>query len=199
MDKKELENARFRTDSKLRWARQHFQEMIDAGSGGSDIERSHLESSLFHLIGAREAFLAELVEYYSLGRIAGEVTLGNVRNALEAQGKSKEEVSEFFMLERDTSSWFSKAKRLRDQAIHKGAPPHHFSLHLGGGNPMPGPVKVAIPMPPDATIPRDPNLLREFIEECTIDRNVIITWIEKMSALIDRLRSKAIARNNLNQ
>lgn len=54
MDEKTLQNLRARADAKLRYAEIHLDELkaIDR-LGGSEFDRAHQESFLFHLLGPR--------------------------------------------------------------------------------------------------------------------------------------------------
>lgn len=58
MDEKRLENLRARTDAKLRFAEVHLKELLALPRlSGDDFDRAHQESYLYHLIGAKDAFL----------------------------------------------------------------------------------------------------------------------------------------------
>ena len=192
MNENELAKIRSRTDTKLRWAEAHYREMEEMGDGGSDFERSHLESCLFHLIGARDAFLNELTEYYSLGDI-GTLTIGNVRNAIKNQDKSIKEIGEIYLLEEDKNSWLYRAKEWRDHTTHRGALQHHFSMGAG-----PNRVELRVPQKNKKEEPfagKDASDIKEFLEEervNRVDRKQIKVWMANMAELLERLRNSAI-------
>ncbi len=174
MDETTRHNIRARTDAKLRYAQVHFDELIDAGRSGSDFERAHLESTLFHLLGARDAFLLELSEYYSLGPLA-RISVGSVRDALKSQNKSIKEVAELYSLEKDDAGWFFQAKRWRDHTMHKGPLRHHFTLHAGTVQTTAGDI--------DLEDPKTGERIR---------RGQLSKWLENMRALLERLRQSAL-------
>lgn len=192
MDDQKRQKSRSRADTKLRWAKAHFDEMIAAGNGGSDFERSHLESSLFHLIGARDAFLGELVEYYLLEELEGDLTVGRVRDALRVQNRSTNEIAELYQLEQNATGWLYQAKLWRDHTTHRAGLQHHFSLHIGVGGATPGPVRLRTQPNSNDKIDLDPILQRQREELLRIERDRIGEWIGNMTALLDRLRESAI-------
>ena len=177
MDEKKLQNIRARSDAKLRYAQVHFDELIAAGRSGSDFERAHLESTLFHLIGARDAFLVELIEYYALGYIK-TVSLGTVRHALKSQNKSTKEVCELYMLDKDKSGWFYQVKEWRHHTSHKGPLRHHFTLHTGTVETTAGEINL-----------EDPETSER------VERKHISEWLSNMKQLLERLRECAIKEN----
>jgi len=68
MDKTALTGLRARTDAKLLYADIHLAELSIRGTnGGTGFDRAFQESFLFHLLGAKDAFLIELNAYYSGG------------------------------------------------------------------------------------------------------------------------------------
>ena len=64
LDEEALKPLRVRVDSKLRFAEIHLEELRELEAktplGGSDFDRAHQESFLFHLFSAKDAFLIEL-------------------------------------------------------------------------------------------------------------------------------------------
>ncbi|MEQ1607340.1 MAG: hypothetical protein ABL999_20970 [Pyrinomonadaceae bacterium] len=197
MDEQKLQNIRSRADAKLRWAKAHYDEMIAAGNGGSDFERSHLESSLFHLIGARDAFLAELVEYYSLEELGGDLSVGRVRNALKEQNKSTNEIAELYLLEQNATSWFYQAKLWRDHTTHKAGLQHHFSSYIGSGGATPGPVRLRTQPDPNDEIDLGPILQNKREELTRNERDRIEGWIGEMATLLERLRETALTTSGI--
>jgi hypothetical protein len=64
---KTAKSLQARTDAKLRYAKIHLDELAALPiRNGGDFDRAHQESFLFHLFGARDAFLAELNHYYAI-------------------------------------------------------------------------------------------------------------------------------------
>jgi len=188
MDEQTLRNIRDRTDAKLRYARIHFEELEQAGYGGSDFERAHLESCLFHLIGARDAFLAELLQYYGFQKTEN-LTLGKVRELLATKNRRSTEIAELYLLENDQAgSWYSDMKKFRDHVAHNGPAAHHFSLHIGGGNAQPGEPEIQLPFVDEKPVTTSPRFTRS---------DALRTWHEEMAQLLGRLRENAIQTNNL--
>ena len=76
-----------RADSKLRFADLHLDEILESDSRGTgdDFEISHEESCLFHIVGAKDAFLQEINESYDLGVELCNVKEGSIRKALKAR------------------------------------------------------------------------------------------------------------------
>lgn len=175
MDKKTLQNLRTRTDAKLRYAQVHLDEMKSAGIiGGSDFDRAHLESFLFHLLGAKDAFIIELNEYYECNLPGSELTAGKLRGKLEKDGRHSPELAELFALEQDERSWFSQAKAMRDFSTHVRGIPHNF--HLGGQ--ADGEIWLQDPS-------NGENIPRHFVD-------VFADWLSYMNKLLEHLRETAI-------
>ena len=84
----EITNAKKRTNAKLRYARVHLEELRSHQRKGSgdDFERSHQESFLFHLLGARDAFLQELNLYYNCGLELRKVRTSSLTQKLDKMG-----------------------------------------------------------------------------------------------------------------
>ena len=175
MGEKSIAELRERTESKLRYANLHYEELRATGAGVGDFERAHVESFLFHLLGAREAFLRELTHYYSIAEL-DDVTMGNVRNKLVEMGKSTKETGELFLLEQDQNSWFSIAKTCRDYTTHDGPLLHHITMFAGSSEES----LVELQKPDLPT---------------RLDRNMLSVWYTNMVDLLDRLRRSAINSN----
>ena len=166
-----------RTDLKLRFAGIHLDELeAMPNRRGDDFERAHAESFLYHLLGVRDAFLAELNICYRAGLPPSHVTPGTLRRALEAAGLHSPELAELFILQNDPGSWFNLAKGMRDHSTHNMGVPRMF--HVGG--PHDGETWLHQPDSGDV-VPRD--YVDEFRE-----------WYVRMGELVKRLR--ATARNN---
>ena len=84
----DVENARHRTDSKLRFAKVHLTELEECPTKGHghDFERAHQESFLFHLLGVRDAFLQELNIYYECGLSLNQENKSRLQDKLDRKG-----------------------------------------------------------------------------------------------------------------
>lgn len=165
-----------RTDAKLRYAKVHLDELIKLDRlSGDDFDRAHQESFLFHLFGARDAFLLELNQYYGAELPNENVSLGRLRETLKRKGIESPELASLFALEQDDSSWLKQAKDMRDHSTHVQGVPRSFFL---GGEDH-GKVKL--------TNPRTGVLAdRHFPEEFQ-------NWFEHMQELISSLRQSALS------
>ena len=130
MDQKRYEGARSRTDSKLRYAGVHLEELQSVRRGGDDFDRAHQESFLFHLIGVRDAFLQELNIYHECNLALDRVHIESLTKALKGSGKRSQAIETLTRLEADSSSWFSRAKEMRDHSTHRHSVPRVY--HIGG-------------------------------------------------------------------
>lgn len=175
MNPNQIKNLQARTDSKIRYAQIHLDELIERNNyNGDDFERAHQESFLYHLLGAKESFIIELNTYYNTGLVGKGISMGNIRKELKSRGLKSEELKELFLLEEDDSSWLFHAKSMRDYSTHIANVPLHFNV--GGedenltfiSNPKTGKV-----------------IERHFIEEFN-------DWILIMKETIQRLRNYAI-------
>ena len=67
MNYKTITPLQERSNAKLRYAAVHLDELKSIEQlGGDDYDRAHQESFLYHLMGAKDAFLIELNTYYSV-------------------------------------------------------------------------------------------------------------------------------------
>lgn len=165
-----------RTNAKLRYAKVHLDELAALPSlGGDDFDRAHQESFLFHLYGARDAFLIELNHYYGLGLPSENLSPGKLRDALKQRGVQSPELFTLFTLEQDDSSWYRHTKDMRDHSAHIQGVPRAF--FIGGDDD--GLVKLRNPRTGALT---DSHFLDEFHE-----------WFEQMRDLIEKLRVSACA------
>jgi hypothetical protein len=186
MDKKTLQNLRARADAKLRYAEIHLDELKVLGRlGGSEFDRAHQESFLFHLLGAKDAFLIELNAYYKGGLPENDVTAGKLRDVLEAQGKVSNELVQLYRLENDNNSWLFHAKEMRGHSTHVAGVIRAF--HMGG--PADGQVWLKNPK-------TGKNIERHFVDEFN-------DWVSNMRELLEHLRVSAIkkmrVKKSLNQ
>lgn len=176
----ELANLRSRTNAKLVYAKIHLELLHrHGGNGGTDIERALQESFLFHLLGAKDAFLAELNAYYDLNLPFGNVTPGKLRTALKAKAKTSPELVEIYTLDNDENSWLSHAKQMRDHCAHVAGVPRAF--HVGGADDG----KVFLRNPETGT----------YIEQDAPE--TLGVWLQEMRQLLERLRASALAANAL--
>lgn len=171
----QTKNLQARTDAKLRYAKIHLDELASLASlNGDDFDRAHQESFLFHLFGARDAFLIELNQYYGVGLPIENLSPGRIRDALKQQGIQSQELSSLFTLEQDDSSWYKQTKDFRDHSAHLQGVPR--SIFCGGDED--GMVKLKNPRTGVLT---DGHFLDEFRK-----------WFEQMCALVDALRKSAL-------
>jgi hypothetical protein len=175
MDDNTLQNVRARTDAKLRYAEIHLEELRALPQlGGDEFDRAHQESFLYHLLGAKEAFLIELNAYYNGGLDSKDVTSGKLRDALKKRGMVSKELSELYALESDKSSWLFHAKEMRDHSTHVAAVARAF--HVGGA--ADGQVWLKNPTTGESS-------QRHFVEEFG-------EWAIQLKALLERLRASAV-------
>lgn len=166
--------ARARTDQKLRYARVHLQELRDHSfSRHGDFEHAHEESFLFHLFGARDAFLGELNEYYECGLPRNGISIGKLRLALGEKRCASPELQELYVLETDSTTWYAHAKAMRDHATHIHAVPRTF--HRGG--PTDGQIRLRHPITNTA-------MQQDFRDEFEC-------WFSEMVKLLATLRASA--------
>lgn len=119
MTEKELENLKARTDAKLRFAKVHLQELLSQTElSGDDFDRAHQESYLYHLLGAKDAFLQELNAYYQCNLPAINLTVGKLRDSLKDKNLESPELKELYELGKNTNSWLSHAKEMRNYSTH---------------------------------------------------------------------------------
>lgn len=178
MDKKQLGKFRARADTKLRYSKIYLDELMLIGKPIShDIDRAHQESFLYHLLGAKEAFIQELNVYYSGGLDQNAVSPGALRERLSKEGKISKELAELYLLENDNSSWLFHAKEMRDHSTHIGGVPRVF--YAGGEND--GNIHLKNPKTSE-------ELQNHFVDE-------FAEWHKKMGELLERLRENAIQEN----
>jgi len=117
-----------RTDSKLRFARIHLDEITsryELGSG-DDFERAHEESFLFHLVGAKDSFLQELNAVYKLELPIKQVKETKLQGALGKKTLNCPALKKIVELEKDKTGWLALAIELRDHGTHRSHIPRHF-------------------------------------------------------------------------
>jgi len=122
----ELNAARERVDSKLRYARVMQADLCGMPRRGSDEARAHHEAFLFHLLGTRDALLQEMNVFYGLGLDRKGVSIASIRDGLAASGKLSAALSKLSAIENDPSSWLNCAKDMRNHATHRASVGRHF-------------------------------------------------------------------------
>ena len=89
-----------RTDSKLRYAAIHVEELRHQPAGrGHDFERSHQEAFLAQLFGAYAALLQELNVDLRCDLPPEQVTLGSMYQHLKREGRSSSALRELYLLD----------------------------------------------------------------------------------------------------
>ena len=174
----DIPSLRARADAKLVYASIHLDELkAHNTNGGTDFDRAFQESFLFHLLGAKDAFLQEMNVLYGTNLEPTAVSLGKLRNLIKERGARSEELSEIFQLESDEQSWLSLVKQMRDHCTHVAGLARAY--HLGGENHH----KVFLKNPATGE-----EVEIHVLEACS-------QWLEAMRALLERLRASAVARN----
>jgi hypothetical protein len=175
MGEEEVSALKERTEKKIDYAKLMLDELSHRPSSagrGDSFERAHEEAVLFHVIGAKDAFLQEINAAYKLGLKRSNVTENNLCKAFVTKGKTCPTLQELMLLKEDESSWLYEANLLRNHGTHRGGLTRTF---FAGGE-------------YDDEVfykdPRDPN--KHIAEEDTykyLDR-----CIQEMKELIQRLR-----------
>ena len=175
-DDKQTKSLQDRTDTKLRYAGVHLDELKSQEPlSGEDFDRAHQESFLYHLLGTRDAFLAELNHYYGAGVAHDALSLGKIRNALKKAGITSSELRRLFELEQDESSWYCMAKDMRDHSTHgQGVKRAYF---VGGQDHQ----KVKLKHPTTGIL-TERHFPLEFDD-----------WLQKMGARVLSLRESALS------
>jgi len=130
MDEQQYKAAQDRTEAKLRYAVVHLEELRGSERRGDDFERAHQESFLFHLIGARDAYLQELNLFHGRGLHLEDVSRWKLEKALRDKGTQSKALEKLTELENDLESWLSRAKEMRDHSTHRHSVPRLY--HVGG-------------------------------------------------------------------
>jgi hypothetical protein len=116
-----------RTDEKLRFAAAILRDLRSRpGATGDDFQRAREEAFLFHLHGARDAFLHEVNDHHDCGLAIERVTLGALRKILTPTGKGLTTVDEIHRLEKTAGHMLHRLKEWRHTATHRGSIPRTF-------------------------------------------------------------------------
>jgi len=169
-----------RTDSKIRYALVHLNELKTYQNRGSgdDFERSHHESYLFHLYGVRDAFLQEINLYYDIKLSLKKVTMSNLSNQLKKDRKVCPELEKINKLEGNQNSWLGITKEMRHHLTHR----YHINRHAHEGGQDDGRVELVNPRSREKS---NQDVLEDFEE-----------WQQEMEKLIATLRETAIKYYN---
>jgi hypothetical protein len=173
-----IDNLQARTDAKLRYAEVQLADIEHmARRGGDDFERSHQEAFLYHLVGAVDAFLAEINCYYRCGLATDGISPGKLREVItKRMGRNAPELSELRAIESFRGTWLAHAKVMRDHSTHRGGVPR--AIHVGGE--LDG-----------VNFLKNPET-GEVIEE---DYPVVLRrWHTEAAEIVRRLRSTAVAQ-----
>lgn len=130
----DLNAARERTDAKIRYAAIHLVELTTyrgtARGDGSDWERAHQESFLYHILGVKDGLLQEINLFHQCGLEPRQVRKQDLLDKLKKMGIHSHALSVLVRLDRMQSSWISIAGRMRHLFTHQKAVPRKF--HVGG-------------------------------------------------------------------
>jgi len=169
-----IEMLRERTEQRLRFARLHLDELAGVPSGsGDDFERAHLEAILSQLLGAYDALLSELNVALGCNRDPTDVSLGKLRQALQARGRTSAVLRKIYELQDDEASWLRHLQDLRHAATHRRGVP--LAFHLGG----PLHRKVSF---------KHPDTREEFPQH---SGDTLASWLGAMRGLVDESRQQA--------
>ena len=178
-DKNEIQILCDRTDAKLRYADIYVTELQKLTVNGDDIDRAHQESFLFHLWGAKDAFLIELNHYYSINLPIDKVRNETLLEMFKKIRKESVELNELISTEKDKDCWLFVLKEMRDSSTHRTAIPRTF--HVGGE------FDNQVFLRNQKT---GQNIERHYIDE-------FAEWSSNMKILLKRLRTSALCQNNI--
>ena len=127
-----IKNAQDRTAAKIRYAHLHLSEMLvhPRKGAGDDFERSHIESFLLHLFGARDAFLQELNLYYGCNLEPHKVSVKELKYIQATKGVTIRALEQLSELASTPNSWFYHATEMRHHCTHRSSVPSDF--YAGG-------------------------------------------------------------------
>jgi uncharacterized protein DUF6586 len=140
---------------------------------GHDFERAHQEAVLAQLVGAYDSFLRELNVLLACG-LQDDISLGKLRSALKAQGRTSKALRQLYELREDPASWLRHALDLRHASTRVSGVP--LSFYAGGEDDG----KVAF---------KHPRTMTEFPDRAT---DTLAACLQNMKELFDELRVVAI-------
>ena len=122
MGEEKHRNLEERTDAKIAYAKLMLSELTERaqreGRGGL-FERAHEEAVLFHVIGAKDAFLQEINAVYDLSLKPSGVNESHLAKALVKKGDTCPALQKIMQLKDDSSSWLFEANMLRNFGTHR--------------------------------------------------------------------------------
>jgi len=140
--------------------------------GSADaFERCHEESCLFHLIGAKDAFLHEINNAYELGLPVKDVRESKLEKALKRKDRESPELNTLKKLQSEKTSWLAIANELRHHGTHRT----NISRKLYLGGERNGEVVFENPL----TATEMSKTIPHFIKEC----------LDNMTNLVQALRA----------
>jgi hypothetical protein len=97
------------SESRLKYAKLYLEELKNPIISGSDIEKAHQYSFLFHLKGVMDAFLLEINEIYGLGLKKKHLTINSLKSS---KSDSKKPIKEGKKLSKlmEKDNWLSELK-----------------------------------------------------------------------------------------
>ncbi|WP_258421374.1 hypothetical protein [Aquiflexum gelatinilyticum] len=97
------------TESRLNYAKLYLEELNNPAISGSEIEKAHQYSFLFHLKGVVDAFLVEINEIYGLGLKKKHLTIDSLK---VSKSDSKKHIKEGKKLSKlmEKDNWLSELK-----------------------------------------------------------------------------------------
>lgn len=176
MGEEQIKNLKERTDAKIDYAKLMLSELTERASSegrGDSLERAHEEAVLFHVIGAKDAFLHEINVVYNLSLKPSEVTESNLASALVKKGDTCPALQKIMRLKDDTSSWLFEANMLRNFGTHRKG----LSRTFFQGGEHDDKVFYHDPRNPGKYIAEEDTF--QYLKKC----------IDEMSALIQDLRT----------
>ena len=121
MEEGSMSALKKRTDDKIDYAKLMLEVLVkrERSEGrGDPLERAYEEAVLFHVIGAKDAFLQEISAAYDVGIESHKVKDYALEEALQRQNKTCPAIQELMKLKRDESSWLYEANLLRNYGTH---------------------------------------------------------------------------------
>lgn len=113
----------------------------DGGSESDPWEIAHEESLLFHLVGAKDAFLHEINDAYGRPLQMHEADEPRLEKALTGKGVTSKALQELRQLLDDPNSWLAHARECRNHRTHRHSVPRIY--HEGV---LYGPIQDSTPL-----------------------------------------------------
>jgi hypothetical protein len=153
-------NLKLRTDDKLDYAEIHLEEIVSRPQVGiaDQFERAHEESVLFHVVGAKDAFLQETSAAYGLGLRKNQIKEKTLEQRLKSKGLRCSALTRLQKFQSRKNSWLADAIELRNQGMHRAS----ISRMFDEGGPQRG--RVFFRSPRKRTYLDKP--IPEFLGDC---------------------------------